>query len=56
LLALRLWPAYDPSAIAHVHDALDADHPHLADAVPVDNGKRHSHAYVIDSHHADWPR
>ena len=56
LLALRLWPAHEPDTIAHVHDALDANHPHLADAVPVDNGKMHSHAYVIDSHHADWPR
>src|SRR5437879_13688765 len=51
LLALRLWPAYDPDAIEHVHDALDANHPQLADAVQVDNGRRHTHAYVIDSHH-----
>ena len=57
LLATRLWPAgQDESVIVHVHDRLDADHPHLEGAEPVGVGYRHSHAFVIDSHHPDWPR
>ncbi|MES0022393.1 MULTISPECIES: MFS transporter [unclassified Mesorhizobium] len=55
-VATRLWPAHDPDAIEHVHDTLDAGHQHLADAVPVGNGHRHAHAYVIDGHHPEWPR
>ena len=54
--AVRLWPAHDPDEIEHVHDTLDAGHPHLADAVRVDNGHRHAHRYVIDSCHTEWPR
>jgi H+ antiporter protein len=56
IVAMKLWPADDPDAIEHVHDALDENHPHLADAVRVGNGHRHAHAYVIDSHHPEWPR
>ena len=55
-VAMRLWPTHDPEAIEHVHDALDADHPHLSDAARISNGHRHAHAYVIDSHHPEWPR
>jgi len=54
--AAWLWPAHDPDSIEHVHDTLDANHPHLSDAAAVSNGKRHTHAYVIDSHHTEWPR
>lgn len=64
--AIRLWPAFDPHEIEHVHpmpdapipDApiLDADHPHLRGAVTVGTGYRHSHPYVVDSHHPKWPR
>lgn len=50
-LAARLWPADDPDALEHVHDDLPANHPHLHGS-----GRRHSHAYVIDSHHTQWPR
>ena len=55
-VATRLWAAHDPVAIEHVHTGLDADHPHLADAMPAGDGRRHVHAYVIDSHHPEWPR
>ncbi len=56
LLATRLWPAgRDESVIAHIHDQLDAGHPHLEGAEPVAIGYRHSHPFVIDSHHPDWP-
>ncbi|WP_322885794.1 MFS transporter (plasmid) [Sinorhizobium medicae] len=54
-VAARLWPADDPEEIEHVHDDLAADHPHLADAERVGDGHRHSHVFVIDSHHPDWP-
>ena len=47
--AFALWPRYDPVEIAHVHDDLPADHPHIA------AGPQHSHAYVIDDLHPCWP-
>ncbi|MEY9559499.1 MFS transporter [Sinorhizobium fredii] len=54
-ISMRLWPAHDPDEIEHVHVALAADHPHLIGAERVGNRHRHSHAYVIDSHHPKWP-
>jgi H+ antiporter protein len=55
-LAARLWPAHDPQSIVHSHRELPAGHPHLANAVPSAEGFEHTHHYVIDSHHPDWPR
>lgn len=55
-VATRLWPAREPDTIEHMHGDLPASDPHLADAARVDGGFRHSHAYVIDSHHLEWPR
>ncbi|MDW5317591.1 MFS transporter [Rhizobium sp. PL01] len=54
--ATRLWPANDPDEIEHIHDSLDPDHPHVVGAEPVTGGHRHAHAFVIDSHHVEWPR
>ncbi|WP_371349198.1 MFS transporter [Ancylobacter sp. IITR112] len=54
--ATRLWPAHDPDELEHSHETLAPDHPHLAGATVVGNGHRHSHAFVIDSHHPEWPR
>jgi H+ antiporter protein len=52
-IAARLWPAYDPEEIAHSHDDLASNHPHLRSA----NARhRHAHAYVIDDLHVAWPR
>ncbi|MCA0938487.1 MFS transporter [Salipiger pacificus] len=48
LLALRLWPAGDPTEVAHSHENLPPDHPHLK------GGHRHSHALVIDDAHPRW--
>ena len=46
--ALRLWPAADPQEVAHTHDNLPLDHPHL-------QGRRHhSHALIIDDAHPRW--
>ncbi len=55
LAAVKLWPVRDEDVLEHVHDGLAADHPHLAGAERLQQGYRHRHPYVIDSHHPDWP-
>ncbi|CAL9437330.1 hypothetical protein SUDANB171_02165 [Streptomyces sp. enrichment culture] len=50
LTATAAWPARDPARIAHVHPDLPPGHPHLATG-----GPRHTHHYVIDTHHPAWP-
>ncbi|ODT74933.1 MAG: MFS transporter [Pelagibacterium sp. SCN 64-44] len=55
LLAVRLWPADDPTVIRHEHPDLPADHPHLQDAEKLPNGFVHAHEYVIDAEHVAWP-
>jgi len=52
-LALRLWPAGDPSDIAHDHHGLSPDHPHMREHA--DRG-RHQHPLIIDDLHTEWPR
>jgi hypothetical protein len=48
LVAVKLWPAGDPSEFEHTHDNLPLDHPHL-------NGKRHhAHPFVVDDQHPRW--
>ncbi|EAV41543.1 probable NreB protein [Stappia aggregata IAM 12614] len=49
--AAGFWPAEDQSVLDHTHPDLPANHPHLAKA----HGKRHAHAFVIDSLHHTWP-
>jgi MFS family permease len=56
ILAVRVWPSYDPDEIEHSHAQLPDSDPHIADAVKVGGGYRHRHSFVIDSHHPDWPR
>lgn len=46
--ALRLWPSGDPIEVAHTHDNLPLDHPHLQ------GHRHHSHALVIDDAHPRW--
>lgn len=55
VLAMRLWPSADQDEIEHVHETLPDGHPHLANAERTGRGHRHTHAYVIDSHHPEWP-
>jgi predicted MFS family arabinose efflux permease len=43
-----LWPAHDPESIAHRHDDLGPDHPHM-------EGDAHAHPFVIDALHKTWP-
>lgn len=45
-----LWPAADPAQIAHLHDDLPADHPHLQG-----DSDGHAHTYLIDDLHQSWP-
>jgi MFS family permease len=49
--AMRLWPADDPSNLAHDHTDLPPDHPHLAEY-----GPHHAHPVVIDDLHRRWPK
>ena len=53
LAAYVLWPRHDPVEIKHSHSGLPKDHPHLS-SLPAPTGT-HSHAYVIDSAHPEWP-
>lgn len=49
-----LWPRSDPETIAHRHDELPPDHPHLMSAGNR-AGSPHAHPYVIDDMHPRWP-
>jgi len=51
--ALWLWPARGEARLAHRHDDLPADHPHLQ-AHALKQGQ-HSHVVVIDDEHRVWP-
>ena len=48
IAALRFWPADDPVEVAHTHDNLPLNHPHLK------GHRRHTHALVIDDAHPQW--
>lgn len=53
--AVIVWPASDPEVMDHHHHNLPEDDPHW-DQSSNRSGRRHSHAYVIDELHPDWPR
>lgn len=55
LAAMRLWPMADPPEVAHVHADLPANHEHL-EGSGTDRDVPHSHEYVIDDIHRQWPR
>ena len=47
----RIWrPEYEEDVVAHNHDDLPEDHPHVA------NGNAHAHSFVIDDDHRKWPK
>jgi MFS family permease len=50
IVASIAWPRHDKEFLAHRHDDLPLDHPHLRDG-----GHEHAHAYVIDDLHVRWP-
>lgn len=47
---IALWPKDSSELVAHSHDDLPKDHPHVHD------GRTHSHPIVIDDYHPHWPR
>ncbi|WP_419694835.1 MFS transporter [Mesorhizobium muleiense] len=53
--AVIVWPASNPEVMDHAHHDLPEDDPHW-DQGSNRSGRRHSHAYVIDELHPDWPR
>ena len=50
VVAARVWPSDEVGDVAHRHDDLPADHPHLAG-----NAHRHAHVFVVDDLHRQWP-
>ncbi|PZQ76985.1 MAG: MFS transporter [Variovorax paradoxus] len=56
-LAARYWRGQDVEELEHSHAGMASDHPHLSTAQGnVKSGHRHSHAFVIDDDHPNWPR
>lgn len=49
------WPAEDPVVLAHRHDDLPIDHPHLRENPGDVDALRHAHSYTIDDLHPRWP-
>ncbi|MEQ1819003.1 MAG: MFS transporter [Terricaulis sp.] len=49
--ALAFWPSHESERLAHTHEGLPADHPHLSGAP-----SSHAHDYIIDALHPRWPR
>jgi H+ antiporter protein len=55
ITALSLWETADEAEVEHSHDDLADDDPHLREGHHR-KGRRHSHAFMIDRLHPDWPR
>ena len=51
--AVVLWPAGAARDLEHEHPDLPANHPHFREHGGAEN--RHSHAFVIDEDHRQWP-
>ena len=50
VLSKSIWdPRFEIEVVAHRHDDLPADHPH------VQGGKQHAHPFVINDEHRKWP-
>ncbi len=55
-VAARIWPVSDPERLEHTHDNLPAEHPHLGESVRTSKRRSHTHTFLIDSIHPEWPR
>lgn len=56
-VALRSWPRRDPEQVTHLHEVGTIDPARLVDAIRVsDRLYQHTHPYVIDAEHRQWPR
>lgn len=56
IAARYVWPSVDPELLTHEHAGMQAGHPHIANDNVLDADGRHSHPFVIDSHHLEWPQ
>lgn len=54
VIGLLIWPAHGPETVAHRHDDLAPDDPHLAEAYAIDRSGAHAHPFVIDERHSRW--
>src|SRR3546814_7996996 len=52
--AWHAWPAEDPMILAHRHDDLPVDHPHLREHPADVDALRHAHPYTNDDQHPRW--
>jgi H+ antiporter protein len=55
IVAIWAWRASDEVEIEHSHDDLAENDPHLMEGHHR-HGHRHSHAFMIDRLHPEWPR
>ncbi len=55
IYAVWLWRASDEVEVEHSHDDLAENDPHLMEG-DRRHGHRHSHAFMIDRLHPEWPR
>ncbi|QRF54669.1 MFS transporter (plasmid) [Rhizobium rosettiformans] len=55
ICAFWLWRASDEVEVEHSHDDLAENDPHLIEGHHR-HGNRHSHAFMIDRLHPEWPR
>jgi MFS family permease len=53
--ASRLWSHLDPAEIEHIHTTLKPSDEHLRGAAQEGKAFRHSHTFIIDSAHPEWP-
>lgn len=51
LVAWQVWPSEETGDLVHRHDDLPAGHPHIAGMAQ----RSHTHAFVIDDLHRQWP-
>ena len=56
LVAIRVWPSYEPDSIEHDHPDLLPHDPHLVGAGNQKVGHSHSHPLIIDALHWRWPK
>ena len=54
-VASSIWPAHDPGVIEHDHQNLPVGHAHMQGTADVGHRMRHTHAFVVDDNHPQWP-
>lgn len=55
ITALIVWPRGAQRELPHIHTDLPASHPHLQNAEKTETGYRHTHVFLVDSLHRQWP-